>query len=141
MSDGRGVMTAASGRMLVWACAGALPAAAALACALPPDDRRLWTSDRRYELAYRFEPALVMDRHLSVIVAACPSGAPLALRIDATMPEHRHGMNYRPSVRETAPGTWRADGLLLHMPGRWEFRFELSDGERTARAVDSVVVE
>jgi len=27
------------------------------------------------------------------------------------------------------------------MPGRWEFRFELSDGEHSARAVDSVVVE
>jgi hypothetical protein len=133
------------------ACAGPLthaPAHAATdqpaqtdACALPADARRLWTTDRRYEIAYRFEPALATDRHFSVIVARCPTSPPLELRIDATMPQHRHGMNYRPTVRQTAPGAWRADGLLLHMPGRWEFRFELSDGERTAHATDILVVE
>ena len=67
-------------------------------------------------------------RHFSVDVALCadPRGAmPTLLRVDATMPDHRHGMNYRPTLAATGPGRYRAEGLLLHMPGRWEFAFEL----------------
>jgi ferredoxin len=61
-------------------------------------------------------------------VAVCPvAGNPgaNALRVDAVMPAHRHGMNYAPSLREVGPGHYRADGLMFHMPGLWEFRFEL----------------
>ena len=45
------------------------------------------------------------------------------------MPEHRHGMNYKPEVKRLAPGRWRAEGLMFHMPGKWEFVFTV-DGER-----------
>jgi hypothetical protein len=47
------------------------------------------------------------------------------LLVDADMPAHRHGMNYKPSVRETGPGAFLAEGFLLHMPGAWRFRFRL----------------
>jgi len=50
------------------------------------------------------------------------------------MPEHRHGMNYRPEVKPLAPGRWRAEGLLFHMPGKWEFVFVV-DGERMTSAL------
>ena len=49
------------------------------------------------------------------------------------MPLHRHGMNYRPEVKALAPGRWRVEGLLFHMPGKWEFVF-IVDGERMTRA-------
>jgi hypothetical protein len=42
-------------------------------------------------------------------------------------------MNYVPSVRIVAEGLYRAEGLMLHMPGRWEFLFELSADGRTDR--------
>lgn len=74
------------------------------------------------------QEALGTGRHFSVEVALCPDAAgafPELLKVDATMPEHRHGMNYRPTLAATGPGRYRADGLLLHMPGRWEFAFEL----------------
>jgi hypothetical protein len=45
-------------------------------------------------------------------------------RLDAWMPAHRHGMNYRPVVTAVAPGRFRAGGFVLHMPGRWEFVVE-----------------
>lgn len=48
-----------------------------------------------------------------------------ALRVDADMPLHRHGMNYAPTVTSAASGRFRADGMLFHMPGAWRFKFVL----------------
>ena len=49
------------------------------------------------------------------------------------MPEHRHGMNYAPEVKPLGPGRWRAEGLMLHMPGKWEFVFEVRAAGTTDR--------
>jgi cytochrome c peroxidase len=67
-----------------------------------------------------------------VEVAACakPGHAlPDELKLDALMPEHKHGMNYAPAVKRLGPGRWRAEGLMFHMPGKWQLVFELR-GER-----------
>ncbi|CAN1559210.1 hypothetical protein MCEMSEM23_02573 [Rhabdaerophilaceae bacterium] len=40
--------------------------------------------------------------------------------IDATMPAHRHGMNYTPTVVVVGDSRYQARGMLFHMPGRWE---------------------
>ncbi len=69
-----------------------------------------------------------MGKHFAIDVLLCPKGnaqLPAELRVDATMPEHKHGMNYRPSIQTLAPGQYRAEGLMFHMPGRWELVFEL----------------
>lgn len=65
----------------------------------------------------------------------CPAAGadtPARVEVDARMPEHRHGMNYAPSVATVAPGRFVADGLLFHMPGRWTLSFDVRgpDGER-----------
>lgn len=59
-----------------------------------------------------------------LLLAVCPVTAQLR-GVDASMPEHRHGMNYRPSLVSLGRGRWRAEGLLWHMAGRWELSFEL----------------
>ena len=56
-------------------------------------------------------------------------------KVDAWMPAHRHGMNYRPTVTALGPGRFRADGLLFHMPGRWEVIVEVG-GDRVPVPVD-----
>jgi len=78
-------------------------------------------------------PAILLGEPFGVDLAACDmAGRRLEIvRIDAQMPEHRHGMNYEPSLRTLADGRSRADGLLFHMPGRWQFSFEIRDGART----------
>jgi len=48
--------------------------------------------------------------------------------VDATMPAHRHGMNYRPRIEANGPGRWRADGLMLHMPGQWRLTIGMRVG-------------
>ncbi|GMU80574.1 MAG: hypothetical protein AMXMBFR47_04450 [Planctomycetota bacterium] len=64
-------------------------------------------------------------------------GSPLgeaSLRVDAAMPDHRHGMNTQPQVTREADGTWRVRGMLLHMPGYWELYFDLERDGETERA-------
>jgi len=86
----------------------------------------------RYVLAYRSAPArIAVGEHFALELAVCGKDgapAPESLQVDAHMPAHRHGMNYAPVVRRTAANRWRAAGLLLHMPGRWELRFDVRAG-------------
>jgi cytochrome c peroxidase len=84
-------------------------------------------------LVFKAAPISV-SQHFSLEIAACAKSgpAPESLKIDAHMPEHRHGMNYAPAVKALGPGRWRAEGLLFHMPGKWEFVFEI----RTAGSND-----
>ena len=94
----------------------------------------------RFVLAYKVE-ALEVAQHFSVDVAVCPkSGQPQAeaLKVDAHMPEHRHGMNYAATVTPLGPGRWRAEGLMFHMPGRWEFVFEVRAAGTTDRLASSI---
>ncbi|HUQ25722.1 MAG TPA: cytochrome c peroxidase [Burkholderiales bacterium] len=103
---------------------------AAQACTPALEGPRL--ESRSYVLTYRAAPEV--GKHFQVEVAACAKNGPppKALKVDAHMPEHRHGMNYRPTVKALAPGRWQAVGLLFHMPGKWEFVFFV-EGERLAR--------
>jgi hypothetical protein len=70
-----------------------------------------------------------VSRHFALRGELC--GAGRLLRVDADMPAHRHGMNYRPTLSLQPDGSFVAQGLLLHMPGRWRIRFEIeTDGRR-----------
>ena len=95
------------------------------------------TENPRYVVAFAPRPApWALGRHFALEFEICPKdGAPLPdpVRVDARMPEHGHGMNYRPTVHALAPGRWRAEGLLLHMAGRWELSFEWRRGEQLER--------
>jgi len=57
------------------------------------------------------------------------------------MPEHRHGMNYRPTVATSGEGRYRAEGLLFHMPGRWQLLFDVERGGRTERLAADILLE
>lgn len=84
--------------------------------------------------------AMPLGKMFAVQVQVCPANAVLT-RVNATMPEHQHGMNYRPSIErigDAKDGRWRADGLMFHMPGRWELRFDIQADGRTVRLTDSV---
>jgi YtkA-like len=103
--------------------------------------------DAQWRLVYRTAPdPLVVGRHFGIDFALCPTGdaaLPAEVRVDASMPEHKHGMNYKPSVITLSPGRYRAEGLMFHMPGRWELVFELrgSDGSMPLRLAQSLQVE
>jgi hypothetical protein len=57
------------------------------------------------------------------------------------MPEHRHGMNYRPTLASRGDGRYLAEGLLFHMPGRWRLLFDLERDGRRVRLTADVPLE
>ena len=105
---------------------GLIVAGLAGACVPPLKGTRL--ESPRFVLVFKEQASVQVGTHFALDIAACAkdgSPPPDSLKIDAQMPEHRHGMNYAPSVTRLGPGRWRADGLMFHMPGKWEFVFEL----------------
>jgi hypothetical protein len=115
--------------------AALLPCGAALACELPPGAR---IESERIAISYWTKPARIAVGEPFVLeLAACPKGAarlPERVRLDAHMPEHRHGMNYRTKVVPLGTGRYHSEGWLFHMPGRWEFVFDLG-AERLTHSV------
>jgi hypothetical protein len=98
----------------------------------------------QFQLVYKLLPDPVpVGQHFAIDVLLCPKGnaaLPAELRVDATMPEHKHGMNYRPTVKAPAPGQYRAEGLMFHMPGRWELVFELRGSGPPLRLTQSLQI-
>jgi hypothetical protein len=115
----------------------ALLAPAVQACELPGGAAQSLQS-ATYTVLYR-TPPLRVGEHFAVEFAVCP--APEAVKVDAWMPDHRHGMNYKPTVAAQGGGRYRAEGLMFHMAGRWEFLFELRSGDRIERLAHSVRLE
>jgi hypothetical protein len=105
---------------------------------------RARVESERIVVVFRTTPAPIpVGRHFSLEAAVCArSGpAPTDLRVDAHMPEHRHGMNYRASVAPRGDGRFAVEGLLFHMPGRWRLVFDVASGGQTERLVKDVIVE
>jgi hypothetical protein len=106
-----------------------------VACELPPGVR---LETARLAVSYATKPAKIAVGEPFVLeLAACPkSGAPAPerVRLDAHMPEHRHGMNYKTRVVPLGSGRFHSEGWLFHMPGRWEFVFDLG-AERLTHSV------
>jgi hypothetical protein len=91
------------------------------------------------------QPAPVpVGRHFQIRFVVC-SGEALRsdakVRVDADMPAHRHGMNYRTTVWPLEHGVQRADGLMFHMPGTWRLIFDVSLDGRTLRATREIDVQ
>jgi hypothetical protein len=130
---------------VIAALLAALVATAACGCVpdLPGQGQEIAAA--RYTVKYRTQPDKVaVGDFFAVEFALCAeSGAALPdeVRIDARMPEHRHGMNYKAIVKSVGPGRYRGEGLMLHMTGLWEFVFELRAGGRTERLTHRRAIE
>jgi len=129
----------------VLAAALLLPAVAAAQDCSPVLPGGTQLESARYSLGYRTVPGKpAVGKHFSLELAICPqpgTAAPESVRVDAHMPEHRHGMNYKAQVVAASGGRYKADGLMFHMPGRWEFIFDVRSSGRTDRLTQSFVLE
>lgn len=136
------------GAAAAWALAilsGAAPVAAnAATCGdrLPAGPRQVArTGD--WTVAFQPRPApWVSGKPLLLELEVCgPAGAamPARVAVDADMPAHKHGMNYRPTVRALAPGRYQAEGLLLHMAGRWRILIDLQPAQGAALRIEAPI--
>lgn len=117
------------GRIFAFAVAVFATAGSAEASCLRPNSGLPMSGEGAFAAAVRFNPAPVtvgapFVLHLSV----CSSeGAKIErLAIDARMPAHRHGMNYKPDITPKGDGAFEARGFLFHMPGKWEIMLSVS---------------
>jgi len=123
------------------ALAAAAPAAVAAQCEAPGAKVE---SDRIVVVYRTVPPQIAVGQHFAVEARVCGKGAgpaPSALRVDADMPAHRHGMNYRARVSPKGDGSYVAEGLLFHMPGHWRLLFDVDRGGRTERLAADLDLE
>jgi len=116
-------------------------------CELKGDSHRL--SSPRLDVVYRPSPSPIqVNKRFVLDIIVCPHKgvtAPTSLQVDATIPEYRHGMNYKPSVRKLPSNPpiarYRAEGLVFHRAGVWELVIEVRAGGQTARLAHSITVK
>lgn len=139
----RSALQALAGAVLVSAQAPAQ--AAECGAALGANARRVQSGG--VTLAWVARPqAIPLDRHFELEIALCggvPGAAPgtaAAVKVDALMPAHRHGMNYRSTTGPAGEGRFLAQGLLFHMPGQWRLVFDIDQGGQRLRLTDDITV-
>ena len=128
------------------ACAATLlDIATARACGEQLSGAMRRVENAKYEIVFTSRPTPIQTgQHFSLDLAVCPRGSaplPETVRVDAVMPEHRHGMNYRPVVVARSAGLYHADGLMLHMPGNWEIRFDVVTASGIERLATTIQLE
>jgi hypothetical protein len=102
----------------------------------------IFSSD--YMIAFRPDPLLIeVGAPFALIMNVCTRRDQPAelVALDAQMPDHRHGMNYRPTIVPGEDGRYRVEGLLFHMPGRWELIFDVRAGEESERLTHEVLLK
>ncbi len=120
-------------------------AATVCACGEEISGAKRRIENANYEIVFSSAPGPIeTGKHFSLDFTVCPRGRarpPESVRVDAVMPEHRHGMNYLPVVVARGDGRYRADGLMLHMPGHWEIRFDVVTAAGIERLVATTQLE
>ena len=83
-----------------------------------------------FSLAFVTDPeSPPLGTHFKINTIVCKDHQPWSgkLKVDADMPQHGHGMNYKPEVEMRNAGQFQASGFLFHMPGEWRIRFQVRD--------------
>jgi hypothetical protein len=87
-------------------------------------------------LLERPRSSVQVSQAFNLIAHICPKedGASVTrATLDASMPEHQHGMNYKPKLQlsggsgQAVLGTRQlsAQGMVFHMPGKWQIELQV----------------
>ncbi|MGL4635391.1 MAG: hypothetical protein ACRCWF_05370 [Beijerinckiaceae bacterium] len=109
-----------------------LTSGAAQASCLPADSgTHMKSADpARFAAAVRFNPAPIKVGApfvVNLMLCSAESAKVERIVIDARMPAHRHGMNYKPEILAKGEGSYEARGFLFHMPGKWEVTLAVTE--------------
>ena len=72
-----------------------------------------------------------LNAPFDTMVIVCPKNEtlPKRLQFDATMPAHKHGMNYAVKPEQIDPQTHELKNIVFHMPGVWRVEVTAYDGQ------------
>lgn len=111
----------------------------ALACVIENTENSLKGAGEVYVASVTTIPAQVLvGKPFSVRVSVCSKkGRPFLgdLKINAMMPMHKHGMNYKPSVQKISDGKFEIKGFVFHMPGKWQYKIDLKQGDSSDKVL------
>ncbi len=130
--------------LLLALLAGAVPAIAA-DCPLDLGRGTGWVvfSDH-YMVAFRPEPMRIeVGQPFALLFNVCTkNGNPAELvAVEAHMPETRQDMNRKPTIVAAGDGRYSADGMVFHMPGRWELAIDVRAGEESERLTHEIILK
>ncbi len=100
--------------------------------------------DAPWMMRIQFDPnnvPLNAPFHMMVSVCSQSGALPNRLVVDATMPAHKHGMNYKPKVERVKERQYRAENLLFHMPGVWRIEVIAYDNGTPHRFTHEVDIQ
>lgn len=86
------------------------------------------SADGRWRVRWRSEPDPLgfLETARLLVETERSDGAPAdALRVDAGMPQHGHGVPRRMQVEALGDGRFAVDNVYLTMPGRWRIYLDL----------------
>lgn len=114
------------------------------ACAIESQDNEWLLPGDDINARLQTESAIKVGQAFAVDIELCGGTPHEVLGVNATMPKHGHGMNYEPELgarTDTTNGSrYRAEGLLFHMPGEWEWAVtvKVADELLTLKALTQV---
>ena len=101
---------------------GSVHATASDPCQLPAGWQPMTTTTEgaiRAAVAPATTP-IIVAKPFAIEFAVCSNDHSIEqITVDAVMPAHNHGMNYRPEVSNNGNRRYSAKPMLFHMPGVW----------------------
>ncbi len=113
-----------------------------LACDFPEGET---LNNSGITLHYQLQPAVIkLGEAFTIQACLMKNQQPLTeiqqVKFDATMPAHGHGMNYYPEIKQQENGIYTIEGLLLHMPGQWQFDFTVRVNKQRLRFIADYIL-
>lgn len=101
-------------------------------CAIKDKDNATLIQGKRYKVLLEPEAALEVSKPSTITATVCGDVNTITgFKLDASMPAHGHGTNYTPKVsikqKSKASVNYTVDGLVLHMPGTWQWQVDIED--------------
>ena len=101
---------------------------------------------KHFRISYQTNPdPIPLNKHFRMtFLVQDLAGKPLdglALKVDAGMPEHNHGMSVKPELKALGKGRYEVRGLLYHMPGYWEVYVDTPYQEKLERTIFGMTLE
>lgn len=107
------------------------------ACEVSSKSSVLTAENEQYVVALTPNPTKIkVSEPFQVNLQICRTdGEPFMgqIKVDARMPGHGHGMNYRPEITANTQNSFVGEGFIFHMLGKWQIEFRVMENNKTSK--------